>query len=78
MVTDITRNGSGTTKSVFSISFVLPAWKTEANSSFTAFSMGRTQEIVYMLDKMATARILPDIPVYVEWPLAVDATDVFI
>ncbi|MBK8393456.1 MAG: MBL fold metallo-hydrolase [Saprospiraceae bacterium] len=43
-----------------------------------AFSVGRTQEIVYMLDKMATAGILPNIQVYVDSPLAVDATDVFI
>ena len=42
-----------------------------------AFSVGRTQEIVYMLDKMETAGILPDIPVFVDSPLAIDATDVF-
>lgn len=42
-----------------------------------AFSVGRTQEIVYMLDKMETAGILPEIPVFVDSPLAIDATDVF-
>ena len=42
-----------------------------------AFSVGRTQEIVYMLDRMQTEGILPKIPVYVDSPLAVNATLVF-
>ncbi len=42
-----------------------------------AFSVGRTQEIVYMLDQMETAGELPRIPVYVDSPLAVNATVVF-
>ena len=42
-----------------------------------AFSVGRTQEIVYMLDQMENAGILPHIPVYVDSPLAVNATHVF-
>jgi len=42
-----------------------------------AFSVGRTQEIVYMLDQMETAGLLPKIPVYVDSPLAVNATQVF-
>ena len=42
-----------------------------------AFSVGRTQEIVYMLDQLQTAGRLPKIPVYVDSPLAVNATDIF-
>ena len=42
-----------------------------------AFSVGRTQEIVYMLDKLETAGLLPRIPVYVDSPLAVNATMIF-
>ncbi len=42
-----------------------------------AFSVGRTQEIVYMLDQMETAGVLPKIPVYVDSPLAVNATVIF-
>lgn len=42
-----------------------------------AFSIGRTQEIVYMLDKMETNGLLPKIPVYVDSPLAVNATGVY-
>ena len=42
-----------------------------------AFSIGRTQEIVYMLDQMESAGVLPKLPVYVDSPLAVNATTVF-
>lgn len=42
-----------------------------------AFSVGRTQEIVYMLDKMETAGLLPKLPIYVDSPLAVNATMIF-
>ncbi|MDH3243917.1 MAG: MBL fold metallo-hydrolase [Saprospiraceae bacterium] len=42
-----------------------------------AFSVGRTQEIVYMLDQMENQKILPRIPVYVDSPLAVNATQIF-
>ncbi|NUQ22573.1 MAG: MBL fold metallo-hydrolase [Saprospiraceae bacterium] len=42
-----------------------------------AFSVGRTQEIVYILDQLESAGRLPDIPVYVDSPLAVNATTVF-
>lgn len=42
-----------------------------------AFSVGRTQEIVYMLDQLETAGQLPKIPVYVDSPLAVNATMIF-
>jgi len=42
-----------------------------------AFSVGRTQEIVYMMDQMVTDGILPHIPVFVDSPLAVNATTVF-
>ncbi|MFT4521917.1 MAG: metallo-beta-lactamase family protein [Bacteroidia bacterium] len=42
-----------------------------------AFSVGRTQEIVYMLDQLENEGKLPKIPVYVDSPLAVNATDIF-
>ncbi len=42
-----------------------------------AFSVGRTQEIVYMLDQLETAERLPHIPVYVDSPLAVNATLIY-
>ncbi|HMQ48868.1 MAG TPA: MBL fold metallo-hydrolase [Saprospiraceae bacterium] len=42
-----------------------------------AFSIGRTQEIVYLLDQLETNDRLPHIPVYVDSPLAVNATQIF-
>ena len=42
-----------------------------------AFSVGRTQEIVYILDQLESAGKLPPIPVYVDSPLAVNATVLF-
>jgi len=43
-----------------------------------AFSVGRTQEIVYMLSQLHYAGRLPAIPIYVDSPLAINATQVFI
>ncbi len=43
-----------------------------------AFSVGRTQELVYMLDKLHHAGQLPKVPVFVDSPLAVNATEVFV
>lgn len=42
-----------------------------------AFSVGRTQELVYMLDQMENKGQLPHIPIYVDSPLAVNATTIF-
>ncbi|MCC6721187.1 MAG: MBL fold metallo-hydrolase [Bacteroidia bacterium] len=42
-----------------------------------AFSVGRTQEIVYMLDHLQSKGQLGKIKVYVDSPLAVNATDIF-
>ncbi len=41
-----------------------------------AFSLGRTQEIVYTLDRFKTEGKLPPINVYVDSPLAVNATNI--
>ncbi len=42
-----------------------------------AFSVGRTQELVYALFQLSEQGRLPPIPVFVDSPLAVHATDVF-
>lgn len=41
-----------------------------------AFSLGRTQEIVYVLDRMKDKGLLPKIKVYVDSPLSKSATDI--
>jgi metallo-beta-lactamase family protein len=42
-----------------------------------AFAVGRTQELVYALHRQRLAGTLADVPIYVDSPLAMDATDVF-
>ncbi len=42
-----------------------------------AFSVGRTQTIVYFLHQLTLAGQLPEIPIYVDSPMAVRATEVF-
>ena len=42
-----------------------------------AFSLGRTQEIIYMLDQLEHAGKLPPVPVYIDSPLAISATEIF-
>ncbi len=42
-----------------------------------SFAIGRTQEIVYMLNEFFNDGLLPNIDVYVDSPLAVNATDIF-
>lgn len=42
-----------------------------------AFAVGRTQELVYDLNRMMTNGDVPRVPVFVDSPLAVNATDVF-
>jgi metallo-beta-lactamase family protein len=42
-----------------------------------AFSVGRTQTVVYFLHQLMNAGRLPDLPVYVDSPMAARATEVF-
>jgi metallo-beta-lactamase family protein len=42
-----------------------------------AFSVGRTQEIVYSLHRLFIAGKLPDVPIFVDSPLAVNVTEIF-
>lgn len=42
-----------------------------------AFAVGRTQQLVYSLHQLAEQGDIPDIPVFVDSPLAVDVTAVF-
>jgi metallo-beta-lactamase family protein len=42
-----------------------------------SFAVGRTQELVYNLNRMYQEGDLPNVPVYVDSPLAVNASDIF-
>jgi metallo-beta-lactamase family protein len=42
-----------------------------------AFSVGRTQELVYALHRLTEARKLPSMPIFVDSPLSVNVTEIF-
>lgn len=42
-----------------------------------AFSVGRTQEILYNMDMLQQQGKLPDVPIYVDSPLAISATSIY-
>ncbi len=41
-----------------------------------SFAIGRAQEIIYALDRLESAKLLPDIDVFVDSPLSVSATNI--
>ncbi|MDX2011696.1 MAG: MBL fold metallo-hydrolase [Myxococcaceae bacterium] len=43
-----------------------------------AFAVGRTQEILYHLDNLERARRIPELPVFVDSPMACDATPIYL
>lgn len=42
-----------------------------------SFAVGRTQELVYALQRLTHARKIPRLPIFVDSPLAVDITEIF-
>jgi metallo-beta-lactamase family protein len=42
-----------------------------------AFSVGRTQELVYALHRMTQAQQIPELPIFVDSPLSVNVTEIF-
>lgn len=53
------------------------ALKTNAKIIVPAFSVGRTQELVYELSKLINKKIIPEFPIFVDSPLTVNATEIF-
>ncbi|MFO8058884.1 MAG: MBL fold metallo-hydrolase [bacterium] len=53
------------------------AWNRGGKVIIPAFSVGRTQELVYHLHLLYDRKRIPDIPVYVDSPMAVNATSIF-
>jgi len=56
---------------------VVKAVSRNAKIIVPSFSVGRTQELVYLLHKIFNENQAPEIPVYVDSPLSVNATEVF-
>jgi metallo-beta-lactamase family protein len=52
-------------------------WERGGKIIIPAFSVGRTQEIVYTLHVLRDQDAIPPIPVYVDSPLSTNATDIF-
>lgn len=42
-----------------------------------AFSVERTQELLYELDNLIDAKIIPQVPIYLDSPLAIRATEIY-
>lgn len=42
-----------------------------------AFAVGRTQSILYYLNQLKQSKLIPDLPVYVDSPMATSATELF-
>jgi len=42
-----------------------------------AFTLERTQEVIYFLNELLKERLIPSIPIYVDSPLALEITDLF-
>jgi metallo-beta-lactamase family protein len=42
-----------------------------------AFAVGRSQTVLYCLQRLKARKAIPDIPVYLDSPMAIDATEIF-
>ena len=42
-----------------------------------AFAVGRTQHLVYSLHRLTEEKLIPELPIFVDSPLAVNATEIF-
>jgi metallo-beta-lactamase family protein len=53
------------------------ALKRKGKIFIPAFAVERTQQILYVLHKLFENNVIPDVPVFVDSPLAVSATEIF-
>ncbi len=53
------------------------AWKEGGKIIIPSFALERTQEIVLIIDKLRHDKTVPEIPVYVDSPMAVSLTEIF-
>uniref|UniRef100_A0A7C4UBC3 MBL fold metallo-hydrolase n=1 Tax=candidate division WOR-3 bacterium TaxID=2052148 RepID=A0A7C4UBC3_UNCW3 len=57
---------------------VLNAYENKSKIIVPSFALERAQEIIYSLNKLKKDNEIPDIPIYVDSPLAINITDVFV
>ncbi|MGK9367815.1 MBL fold metallo-hydrolase RNA specificity domain-containing protein [Melioribacter sp. Ez-97] len=53
------------------------AWERKSKIIVPAFSVGRTQELVYAIHRIFENKMAPEIRIYVDSPLSVNATEIF-
>ncbi|MFN8377730.1 MAG: MBL fold metallo-hydrolase [Anaerolineae bacterium] len=56
---------------------IAETYKRGGNVIIPAFAVGRTQQVVYALHQLVAKGDLPNVPVYVDSPLAIDVTSIF-
>ncbi|MFH0974415.1 MAG: MBL fold metallo-hydrolase [Spirochaetota bacterium] len=56
---------------------ILNSYNKKGNIIIPAFAIERTQEIIIELSKLFKEKLIPEIPVYVDSPLAIRATEIF-
>ncbi len=57
--------------------FVRETAKRRGKIIVPAFAVGRTQRIIYMLHELMTSNRIPSMPIFVDSPLAISATEIF-
>jgi metallo-beta-lactamase family protein len=56
---------------------ILNSYNNKGNIIIPAFAVERTQEIIFELSKLFKQKVIPEIPVYIDSPLAISATEIF-
>lgn len=56
---------------------IVETYKKRGMVLIPSFAVGRTQQLVYTLNQLARANDIPDMPVYVDSPLAIDVTSAY-
>ena len=47
------------------------------NIVIPSFAVGRTQEVLYLLSRLMRDNLIPNLPIYIDSPLAISATEIF-
>ena len=56
---------------------ILESYNNKGNIIIPSFAVERTQEIIFVLNKLFKDNAIPKIPVYIDTPLAISATEIF-
>ncbi len=59
------------------IEVIKKAYERKSKIIVPAFSVGRTQELVYLLNRLFIEKKVPQIPIYVDSPLSTNVTEIF-